>query len=401
MSEVAGASSDELRRCLRDIFALTALPTTWASLAPREIAQSLADALRSALRAELVYVRLSAAPGGEPIEVARSDLRPEGSLDPRAIGSLLASSLEVAGAEGRDVRLSIPHPVGPGVLPLAVAPLGPGGEVGVVAVGAERPGFPGDIDRALLRAGANQAAISVRNAQYVAQLREAARHKDEFLAMLGHELRSPLASILSAAELVRMDAEGSGSAAPVAEIVERQALHMARLIEDLLDAARMTHGKVSLRKELVELATVVASAVEMVRPLVDQRGHDLAIELPSSPVRLEADAARLQQILGNLLGNAVKYSEPGGTIRLSAERRGTDLVIRINDKGIGIARDLLPRIFEPFVQAERASAGPQGGLGIGLALVRTLVELHGGRVNATSDGAGMGSEFTVWLPLPL
>ena len=230
-------------------------------------------------------------------------------------------------------------------------------------------------------------------------LRDADRKKDEFLATLAHELRNPLAPIRNAAQI--LTAKGP----PVPElqwargVIDRQLQLMARLLEDLLDVSRISRNKLELRPERVELAAVVEAAVETSRPVVDAGRHALSVALPPEPIRLEADPVRLAQVFANLLNNAAKYTEEGGRIWLTAERQGSDVVVSVRDSGIGIATEMLPRVFEIFSQAKPALVRSQGGLGIGLSLVKGLVELHGGRIEAKSGGPGRGSEFVVRLPV--
>jgi two-component system, chemotaxis family, CheB/CheR fusion protein len=229
------------------------------------------------------------------------------------------------------------------------------------------------------------------------QLTEAERRKDVFLAMLAHELRNPLAPLRNAACLLQefgSDPRLRGAT----EIVQRQVQQMTRLVDDLLDIARIAQGKIQIHKEPVELAAVVARAVETSRPLIDARKHELTVSLPSGPVWLEADPARLAQVLVNLLNNAAKYTEEGGRIWLTAEREKGDAVLRVRDTGVGIPPEVLPNIFDLYHQEERSLERSQGGLGIGLSLVRGLVEMHGGSIAAASPGVGQGSEFTVRVP---
>jgi PAS domain S-box-containing protein len=230
-------------------------------------------------------------------------------------------------------------------------------------------------------------------------LREADRRKDEFLATLAHELRNPLAPIRNALHLLRLTG-GSGPAADrIHEMMERQVGHMVRLVDDLLEVSRITRGKIELRKERVELAAVVRNAVETSRPLVEAARHDLSVSVSGEPVIVEADPVRLAQVVSNLLNNAAKYTDEGGRIAVCARREGGDAVVAIRDSGAGIPEDMLPRIFEMFTQVDRTLGRAAGGLGIGLALTRSVVEMHGGRVEARSDGPGRGSEFVVRLPL--
>ncbi|MBM4068599.1 MAG: PAS domain S-box protein [Planctomycetes bacterium] len=231
------------------------------------------------------------------------------------------------------------------------------------------------------------------------ELKEADRRKDEFLATLAHELRNPLAPIRNATYVLRLaelaDAELQGAR----DIIDRQVQQMVRLIDDLLDISRITRAKLQLRKERVELAAVVRVATEAARPLIDAQAHALTITLPPEPIHLEADPTRLAQVISNLLNNAAKYTEKGGRIWLTAERQDRDVVLAVRDTGIGIASEQLAHVFEMFSQVTPALERSQGGLGIGLALVRGLVELHGGSVAARSAGPGKGSEFTVRLPI--
>jgi two-component system CheB/CheR fusion protein len=233
------------------------------------------------------------------------------------------------------------------------------------------------------------------------RLREENRRKDEFLAMLAHELRNPLAPIRNALELLRMmDAAPGSHLSRVRGIMERQVRQMVRLLDDLLDVSRITRGKLQLRRERVELGAVVQLALETSRPAVEAAGHELTVEQLPDPVWLDADPARLAQVLSNLLNNAAKYTEPGGRIWLTAARPAADdVLVRVRDTGIGIAPDMLPKVFELFAQADRSRDMSQGGLGVGLHLARRLVELHGGSVEAHSDGPGTGSEFVVRLPV--
>ncbi len=256
-----------------------------------------------------------------------------------------------------------------------------------------------EADLALAVDLANRASVAVENTQLYQALREADRRKDEFLATLAHELRNPLAPIRNALQILKMPRVDAQTVERSRDMMERQVHHLVRLVDDLLDVSRVMRGKIELRKERVELATVVARAVETVQPLVDAQGHQLSVRLPSDSLPIDADPVRLAQVVGNLLTNAAKYTEPNGRIGLTAEREGDLAVLRVRDNGIGIAPQMLPRIFELFVQADHATTKAQGGLGIGLTLVKNLVEMHNGTVEARSEGLGRGSEFVVRLPL--
>lgn len=230
------------------------------------------------------------------------------------------------------------------------------------------------------------------------ELREANRKKDEFLAMLAHELRNPLAPITTAAEMLRMTAADDSRTRKASEVISRQVKHMTALVDDLLDVSRVTRGLVQLEKEYVDVKAVVASAVEQSRPLIEARRHALTVRTDASQFTVEGDRTRLIQVVANLLNNAAKYTPQGGEISLTVRAMNGLIEIRVADNGIGIDSKLLPHIFDLFTQAERTPDRAQGGLGIGLALVRTMVALHGGSICADSAGRGAGSTFTITLP---
>ena len=230
-------------------------------------------------------------------------------------------------------------------------------------------------------------------------LKDADRRKDEFLATLAHELRNPLAPLRNGLEVMRLAGNDGGAIEESREMMERQLGQMVRLIDDLLDVSRISRGTVELRKEPVELAKVIQQAVETSRPLIDQSRHELVIAVPSDPICVDADVTRLAQVFANLLNNSAKYTEPGGHIRLTVERRASDVIIAVSDDGVGIPAPMLPRVFDMFTQVDRSLEKSQGGLGIGLTLVKRLVEIHGGTVEARSEGPGRGSEFVVRLPV--
>jgi signal transduction histidine kinase/ActR/RegA family two-component response regulator len=248
---------------------------------------------------------------------------------------------------------------------------------------------------------AARAALRARRRQYETRA-ELTRQvtevqlRDQFLAMLGHELRNPLSAMLLAVELIE---GGDPDPGKHAAVIRRQGEHLARLVDDLLDVARVTQGKVSLRRQQVELDDVVARSVQSLRAASRSRSIAVEFRAPASPAWVEGDRVRLEQIVGNLLANAIKYSAVGGRVMLSVEPSEDEVVLRVKDEGVGIPPEVLPRVFDLFVQAERTLDRSQGGLGIGLTLVRRLTELHGGSVSATSAGTGEGSEFVVRLPL--
>ncbi|QJW93542.1 ATP-binding response regulator [Frigoriglobus tundricola] len=231
------------------------------------------------------------------------------------------------------------------------------------------------------------------------QAQETDRKKDEFLAVLAHELRNPLAPIRNAAQLLKLKGLTDPIMRNARDVIERQAAHLSRLVDDLLDVSRITRGKITLQTALVGLDAVLASAVEASRPVIEAAGHELLVTLPPDPVFLIGDMTRLVQVFGNILVNAAKYTDAGGHIRLAARREPGGVAVSVADNGIGIPADHLPKLFEMFSQVDSALERTQGGLGIGLSLVKGLVELHGGTVEARSEGEGRGSEFTVRLPV--
>ena len=231
------------------------------------------------------------------------------------------------------------------------------------------------------------------------ELAEANRHKDEFLATLAHELRNPLAPIRNAVQYLGMEGLTPRDVKTGRDVISRQVTVMVRLIDDLLDMSRISRNKLDIRKERVVLSAILESAVESSRPLIHECGHELTIRLTPEPVDLDADPVRLTQVFLNLLNNAAKYTKRGGHIWLTADREGSDAIVSVRDNGIGISSDMLPRIFEMFTQVDRSLERSQGGLGIGLTLVRRLVDLHDGTIEARSNGPDQGSEFVVRLPL--
>ncbi len=304
---------------------------------------------------------------------------------------------------------------GPLALKSAVAvPLMIGERVlGVLLVGSHQsePGT-GAQDWAALEELASRAAIAFENAHLYrslraeiverraaeAELQEANQRKDEFLAMLSHELRNPLAPIRNALELIRRIAPPDPKFTWAGEVMDRQVHHLTRLVEELLDVARISQGKIQLNKEPVDLAAVIAQSVETAQPFIDARGHALTVKVPDTPVWLQGDFARLAQVVSNLLHNAAKYSDDGGRIQLELSVHDGEALIVVRDNGIGMDAELLPRIFDLFAQGARSLDRMQGGLGVGLTLARRLVELHGGRVEAFSEGSRKGAEFHVTIP---
>ena len=272
--------------------------------------------------------------------------------------------------------------------------------LGTLLFGSRKPTAFTPDELSLLEGLSDQVAAWLDRDRLISELREADRRKDDFLAMLAHELRNPLAPIRNALEVVRL--RGSPEEKVLAralDAADRQVLHMTRLVDDLLDVSRITRGKVELRRLPLEVATLVEHAVQANEPILQQRRHALSVKVPPQAGRVLADPTRITQVFGNLLHNAAKYTDPGGEISVSTESAGGEIVVRFRDNGIGIRAEMLPRVFEAFVQVDSTSDRAQGGLGLGLTLVRRLVEMHGGTVSAHSQGPGRGSEFVVRLPL--
>jgi PAS domain S-box-containing protein len=246
--------------------------------------------------------------------------------------------------------------------------------------------------------GASKIARDITDQKRTAEaLRDADRRKDEFLALLAHELRNPLAPLRNGLEILRLAGPDTAAVTRARAMMERQLAHMVRLVDDLLDVSRVSRNKLELRRSRVLLTDILSSALETARPVIDAAGQELITALPVEPIRLDADLTRLAQVFSNLLTNSAKYTDPGGRIELAAERRGGEVVVSVRDNGIGIPADALPHLFEMFSQVDRSIERATGGLGIGLALVKGLVEMHGGTVTAESEGLGKGSTFTVRL----
>jgi PAS domain S-box-containing protein len=343
-----------------------------------------AEGILNLFDAELRYVnldRVTAAFYGLTREAAIG--RPLYELNPQAVELLrpIFEEVTTSGRALRGVEITGPVPVRggePGVFNLTFFPVTlPGGAPGLGCAGVE--------------------VTAMKQAE--AALQEADRRKDRFLATLSHELRNPLAPIRNAAHLLAMPQLRDEQLRAARDVIQRQVGHMALLLDDLLDVSRITQGKLALKKAHVALAPLVDAAVETARPLLERKRHVLEVSLPNDPPTLHADPLRVSQVLSNLLHNAAKYTDPGGHIRLSAAVHAGTLVLEVADDGIGIAADALPQLFLMFSQPQGSAGRAEGGLGIGLALVRGLVELHGGRVEALSDGPGRGSTFRVQLPL--
>ena len=390
MRKLLGADLAHAEHSLRDIVALSTLPALWLGADTVRMAESLAAALYTTIGADFVYVCLEDSPA--PVAVAqvdryRTDAALAASVGPRIIAW--------AREHDPDDWLELPGRAAGGVLRVAAQTVGFEGSLGVVAAGVAAPNALSALQLTMLNVAATQAYTAVQNAKLVRALRDADRRKDEFLAVLSHELRNPLAPIATAIQVLRL----RGTEIPELGTLERQTAHLRRLVDDLLDVSRITRGKIELRKRPMELSEAVLRAMEMAQPLLEARAHRVEIDaVPRSGLLVEADPDRLAQIVFNLLSNAAKYSARGSHIVVRAWREAQRLCFSVKDDGMGIAPDLIERVFDMFVQQQQTIARSEGGLGLGLTIVRNLVEQHGGRVHARSAGAGRGSEFTVELP---
>lgn len=335
-------------------------------------------------------------------QLASSSEPPAGSAPGGSITQITTSGITIENAEDDPIfSPHLPAAFRAGAKTICSTPLltKQGELAGMIATCFDQPHSPCGRETRLVELYARQAAEFIENARLYRKIVEADRRKDEFLAMLAHELRNPLAAVLNALYYLRTADTDPEALAQTRDVAERQVHHLARLVDDLLDVSRINSGKIQLRTKPIDVAAILAHAVEAAKPVIESRRHEVHIHVPDVPLIVEADAARLEQVMTNLLTNAAKYTEPCGRIDLSAEREGTSALLRVRDDGIGIQPEVLSHIFDLFAQEPRSLDRSQGGLGIGLTLVKRLVELHGGRVLAESRGPGLGSEFLVRLPL--
>jgi PAS domain S-box-containing protein len=349
----------------------------------RPVASIHVDVKRAELLVELVALRAATATPEGPIQ-------DKAALAPRRLSGAADLLTELARGDFRAAELLARI----GAASAMVVPLRARGRVlgRMTLVSARRIYM--DRDLALADDLSRRGATALDNARLYGEVQESDRRKEEFLAVLAHELRNPMTPLLTCLELMRSGHADQDSIARWREIMERQVRNLARLVDDLLDVSRITRGKIELRKQSIDLAVIGARAVETTRPLIQSRGISLGVSIPPG-LKLYADPLRVEQILANLLNNAAKYTPEGGRVDLEGEGDGVGVTLRVRDNGVGIDPDLLPRLFDLFQQGGNAS----GGLGIGLTLVRTLVELHGGGVRASSAGPGRGSEFEIRLPV--
>jgi signal transduction histidine kinase len=382
MAESPSRNRDDgrLLRCIRDLATLNALPSMCIGRSFEESLEIILDALPTALSCDLIYLRLPDSAQPERVTLGGVKLAKERL---GAVQTALEAGPDSAGA------LTMPGSV---KLWCFEVELPIGTTQGALIAGRRAPMDP-ETDRVLVRSAANLVGTTLESAR----LLETARRKDEFLAMLGHELRNPLAPIMTAVDLLK--ARGTEGIERERMIIERQTRHMVRLVDDLLDVSRTATGKIVLQKELIEVAAVLSTAVEMSRAIIDERHHELDFQTEHTGLLVYADPARLTQAVCNLLNNAAKYTEPGGRISVTAHRAGDQVQIKVRDTGTGIDPEMLAHVFELFVQERQALDRARGGLGVGLWIVRTLMVLHGGTVAAESAGRGLGTTITLSIPV--
>jgi signal transduction histidine kinase/DNA-binding response OmpR family regulator len=319
--------------------------------------------------------------------------------EPQLIQDLAAPAAGSADDAGSAAEINASHATGPGFAPRSaiVVPLQARGRIlGTIALARRDPHQPYQQEHlALAEDLADRAAIAIDTARLYRDIHENDQRKNEFLAMLAHELRNPLAPIRNAVYILRKLGLNDTKLQWANDIIARQVEQMVRLVDDLLDISRITEGKIQLRREPVDVGSIVDRAVEISRPLIDARKHTLTVAVPEEPLTVDADKVRLAQVLANLLNNAAKYTGEGGTIAVEVSRVADEAIFRVRDNGIGISPEMLSSVFDLFTQADRSLDRSQGGLGIGLTLARRLIEMHGGRVEAYSEGANRGSEFII------
>lgn len=384
-------AADTTEALLGDLVVLTSMPALWID---RSAGRIVADALTLLRRMRQVDVACAefADAAGRARQVVADSVAADGEASAKqaVLGRfpllrVRPGEVHVLAVDGRELRV-------------VIAPLGVVGEAGMLAVGSYRRDFPSRADRVVIDVTANQTAIALRSASLLERLREADQRKDQFLATLAHELRNPLGAISSAAQfLVRDGAEPRRL--EMLDVISRQVGHLAHMVDDLLDVSRLTRGVATLHRTRIDLRDAVERAIDSMGVGRRLDRHSLDVIPWSGPLLIDADEARIEQIVTNLVDNAVKYTPAGGRIEIAVQQRGDNAEVRVRDDGIGISDAFLPHVFEPFAQAPRPLDRASGGLGIGLAVVRELANLHAGWVRAVSEGPGRGSTFTVSLPL--
>ncbi len=374
-------------RFLRDLTSLLSLPAFWNGTDPGFVLRTFFEALESLLALDVCYGDASV--GGLRLELLR--------VDGRAVplGEAAGGHVRAFAAAEPLGEASGPVEIGGRTMHCTRLPIGYVWDAGRIVVGASRSTFPDATELITLRAALSLAAAGLETARVIHERDEAQRAKDEFLAMLGHELRNPLTPIVTAVQLLSIKAGGVKSRE--LDVIERQVQHLRRLVDDLLDVSRITRGRIELAPERLDLADLVGRALETVAPVIERAEHEVDLQVAPG-LLVDADPLRMTQVITNLLTNAAKYTPPGGRIQVIGGADGARVVLRVIDNGTGLTPELLSRVFDLFVQGPRNLARSDGGLGIGLAIVKQLVAAHGGRVAAYSEGPGRGSEFVLDLP---
>ena len=391
MTTPSVGETEALRRCLRDVLSLLALPASWRGRAPEQILLNFSEALEASIEVDVIVASVRS------VEATTTLVRIDGASCPAREAEVSGRFAAMASKSASTIATVDGGPLGE--LTAVYEPIGYYASLGYMILACRRRGFPSANELPVIRAAVALATTAVETSRAMREREEALRAKDDFLAVLGHELRNPLAPITTALEIMRQRTRGQVTREE--QLIERQVDHLSRLVDDLLDVARIARGTIELKRCHLELATVVEQAVEATASLVEERQHSLRVDVPKTGLAIFGDRFRLMQILVNLLTNAARYTPEGGHIELTATASDPPgrARIAVRDNGIGMTAEFLPRIFEPFVQARRATDAKYRGLGVGLALVRTLVDLHGGTVSATSSGLGCGSQLLVELPL--
>jgi signal transduction histidine kinase len=388
--------TEDTGRAIRDLMSLLALSALWLDKDGRTVLQLMAQAVEHLVPLRFSFVEANILPGEARSVFVRTDAR---EAEASALGAWQAASQGWTRLPSVAAKLREPQSTPIGTMRVIRLELGVGPVGGGVWFGSDALGFPSDVDLALLRAAASLAATGLQAARMKHEREQADRAKDEFLAMLGHELRNPLAPIRAIASLWQKEGIAPGQIQRTGAIVERQVQHMTHLVDDLLDVSRLSTGAIELEPALLDLRDVVHVAVEQSRAYIDSKRHTLVLSMPDAAFAVEGDEKRLVQILSNLLNNAAKYTPPGGRIELSLCASASAVCVAVADNGIGIEPGMLSKVFELFTQVRRSGDRVDGGLGVGLALARRLVDLHGGAIRASSPGLGQGTRVEMSLPL--
>lgn len=380
-----------LRAALRDLVALSALPLAWTERDGAAIARDGLDLALSLLQADVGVARLPPAVArGGPTEIAQTYRRQSSDL-----AALAHSALGVLPSVRAQEVVAFATPQGE--LRLALAPLVVDNQEGLIAVGSHRADFPTALEATLLGVAANHVAVALRAAELLRRAREADRRKDQFMALLGHELRNPLASIRGSIDLLMRTREASSDTEHEAvDIIDRQSRYVARMVDDLLNVTRLSVGKLEMHRERLDLRQVARNAFGAMAMSGRFSEHDAQLQLTSEPAPVDGDRIRLEQVITNLIDNALKFTPPGGTVTVRVAQHEERSIVAVDDSGVGIAPDLMPNIFDAFVQ-DRSSVRQSRGLGLGLALVRGVAELHGGDVRVGAGPGGRGTTFEVRL----